>query len=84
MPRPIPVPIVLHVDPEPFVDSLRRIYQDEFCHSVLRATLMYQNQITDLDMVWSTEDTADDDSTFLVDKEFPEGVSLSMCTSIVC
>ena len=64
MPRPIPVPIVLHVDPEPFVDSLRRLYQDEFCHSVLRATLLYQNQITQIDMAWSAEGTADDGSTF--------------------
>ena len=84
MPRPIPVPIVLHVDLEPFVDSLRRLYQDEFCHSIVHGILLYQNQITELDMTWSAEDTADDDSTFLVDKEFPEGVSLSMCTSIAC
>ena len=84
MPMTIPAPIVLHVDPEPFVDSLRRIYQDEFCHSVVHTTLMYHRQITELDMTWSAEDTGDDDSTFLVDKEFPEGVSLSMCTSIAC
>ena len=76
MPRPIHVPVVLHVDPEPFVDSLRRLYQEEFCHSVLRATLLYQNQITELDMAWSAEGTADDGCTFLVDKEFPEGMSL--------
>ena len=46
MPRPIPVPIVLHVDPEPFVDSLRRLYQDEFCHSVVHATLVLVKRLS--------------------------------------
>ena len=59
-------------------------YQDEFCYIVLYATLPYQNQITELDVACSAEDTADDDNTFLVDKEFPEDVSLSMYTSIPC
>ena len=34
MPRPLHVPVVLHVDPEPFFDSLRRLYQDELSQNL--------------------------------------------------
>ena len=68
--RSLHVPVVLHVDPEPILDSLRRLFQDEYCDSVLHTTLLYQNQITELDLTWSVEGTTDDDSTFLGDKKF--------------
>ena len=56
------MPVVLHVDPAPFFDSLRRLYQDEYCDSVLRATLLYQNQIAELESARPMESTAADTS----------------------
>ena len=65
--------------------TLRRIYQDEYCESVLSVTLLYQDQISQLDVVWSPETTdSDNRSTFLIDKDFALGMSFSMYTSSSC
>jgi hypothetical protein len=51
------------VDASPFLDSLRRAYQEQFARTVADAVALYYSQMTTLETNWSPA------SSFLIDDE---------------
>ena len=47
----------LVVDAQPFLDSLRRVYQEQFAKSVSDAVALYHSQICGLEATWPPEGT---------------------------
>ena len=61
----------LVVDAEPFLNSLRRVYQEQFAKSVSDAVALYHSQICRLEATWPPESTTSGGmSSFLIDHEF--------------
>ncbi len=61
----------LVLDDEPFLNSLRRVYQEQFAKSVSDAVTLYHSQICRLEATWSPENTTSGGrSSFLIDDEF--------------
>ena len=61
----------LVVDAEPFPNSLRRVYQEQFAKSVSDAVAFYHSQICRLEATWPPESTTSGGmSSFLIDDEF--------------
>ena len=52
------------VDAEPFLNSLRRVYQEQFARTVSDAVAVYYSQMTRLETTWPPA------SSFLIDDEF--------------
>ena len=61
----------LVVDAQPFLDSLRRVYQEQFAKSVSDAVAVYHSQMCRLEATWPPEGTTPGgSSSFLIDDEF--------------
>jgi hypothetical protein len=61
----------LVVDAQPFLDSLRRVYSEQFAKSVSDAVVVYHSQMCRLEATWTPEGTTQGGSTsFLIDDEF--------------
>ena len=68
----------IRLDVEPFLNTLRQVYKDQFTTTVAVAVLKYRDQILELDQAFppQTEDSLQDNALYFVDDTLKGDVPL--------